>query len=386
MNSPKYKARVIAFYLPQFHPVEVNDKYWGKGFTEWTNVAKAKPLFRGHYQPQIPADLGFYDLRLPEVRKAQADMARKYGVEGFCYWHYWFGNGKTVLDMPIKEVLKSGEPDFPFCLGWANHSWSNRTWSKNKFYEKNTVFFEQKYLGEKDYTAFFYSVLPLFKDKRYITVDDKPLFLIYAPQDIPDTEIFISTWKKLAVENGLKGVHFVARVSAVGGLGKSLSKKKILQETSSRYRKYLNKGYDAISSTSLSRADLYTGSLLRKILNLLMEKKGISAIPDIHDYKKTIKHLYTDEDEWENVYPQLVPRWDKTPRMGRGAHVYKNSTPELFGKSIEFALERIKNKEEEHKILFVFAWNEWGEGAYLEPDIKFGKGYLEALLKGIKNE
>lgn len=195
------KARVIAFYLPQYHPVEVNDKYWGKGFTEWTNVAKAKPLFPGHYQPQIPADLGFYDLRLPEVRKAQADMAREYGIEGFCYWHYWFGNGETVLDMPIKEVLRTGEPDFPFCLGWANHSWSNRTWSKNKFYEQNIVFLEQKYLGQKDYTDYFYSVLPLFKDKRYITVDGKPLFLIYAPQDIPDTEVFLSTWQKLAVEN-----------------------------------------------------------------------------------------------------------------------------------------------------------------------------------------
>ena len=113
------KARVIAYYLPQYHPIPENDKFWGKGFTEWTNVAKAKPLFKGHYQPQIPADLGFYDLRLPEIRKAQAELAKAAGIEGFCYWHYWFGNGKKVLDMPFNEVLKSGEPDFPFCLGWA---------------------------------------------------------------------------------------------------------------------------------------------------------------------------------------------------------------------------------------------------------------------------
>lgn len=136
----KRKARVIAFYLPQFHPTPENDAMWGKGFTEWTNVAKAKPLFKGHYQPQIPADLGFYDLRLAQVRKEQAEMAEEYGVEGFCYWHYWFGNGKTILDMPFNEVLKSGEPNFPFCLGWANHSWSNKTWQKTAGLSKDVEF------------------------------------------------------------------------------------------------------------------------------------------------------------------------------------------------------------------------------------------------------
>ena len=382
-DNTKNAARVIAFYLPQFHPVPINDKYWGKGFTECTNVVKAKPLYKGHYQPQIPADLGFYDLRLPEIRKDQADMAREYGIEGFCYWHYWFGEGKTVLDMPIKEVLRTGEPDFPFCLGWANHSWSNRTWQKNKLYEQNVIFFEQKYLGEKDYTDYFYSVLPLFKDKRYIKVNGKPLFLIYAPQDIPDTEVFISTWRRLAQENDLSGIHFVARVSAIGGLGRNVSKKQILSETADRYNFFLSKGYDAICSTSLTRADLCTGSRISKMFKLFLEKIGVSAIPDIHDYKKTINYLYTEEDKWENVYPQLVPRWDKTPRMGKGAHLYKNSTPALFGKSIDIALNHIKNKDDEHKILFVFAWNEWGEGAYLEPDLKFGRGYLEELSKRI---
>lgn len=377
------EARVIAFYLPQFHPVAINDKYWGKGFTEWTNVAKAKPLYHGHYQPQIPADLGFYDLRLPEVRQAQADMAKEYGIEGFCYWHYWFGNGKTILDMPFKKVLESGQPDFPFCLGWANHSWSNRTWEKQKTLKKDVVFLEQKYLGEKDYTEYFYSVLPAFKDSRYITVDGKPLFLIYAPQDIPDVNEFIDIWQRLASDNGLKGIHFVARVAAIGGFGKTLSKKKMLAQTEERYKHYLSLGFDAINSTNLSRADLCTGSLLGKCLKLFLEKIGVSAIPDIHDYGKSIQYLYTEEDRWENVYPQLIPRWDKTPRMGKGAHIYKGSTPELFGKSIDIALEHIKNKEDEHKILFAFAWNEWGEGAYLEPDLKFGKRYLEQIRNKI---
>ena len=377
------KARVIAYYLPQFHPVEINDRYWGKGFTEWTNVAKAKPLFKGHYQPQIPADLGFYDLRLPEVRIAQAKMAKEYGIEGFCYWHYWFGNGKTILDMPFKEVLKSGEPDFPFCLGWANHSWSNKTWSKNGMYEKDVVFLKQQYLGEEDYTKYFQSVLPAFKDKRYIYVDGKPLFLIYAPQDIPDTELFISTWRKLAVEHGLKGIHFIARVSAIGSLGRGLSKEKLLAETPDRYNAYLKKGYDAIASTSMTRADICTDSLLLKTLKTGMNRLGFSLLSDIHDYGKIIRYLYTDEDRWENVYPQIIPRWDKTPRMGRGAHLYKNSSPELFRKSLDYALDHIKNKSDEHKILFAFAWNEWGEGAYLEPDIKFGRKYLEVLKEEI---
>lgn len=378
------KARVIAYYLPQYHHVEVNDRYWGKGFTEWTNVAKAKPLFKGHYQPQIPADLGFYDLRMPEVRKAQAEMARAYGIEGFCYWHYWFGNGKTVLEMPFREVLKSGDPDFPFCLGWANHSWSKKTWSKNKLYEKDVVFLKQLYLGEQDYTQFFYSVLPAFKDKRYILVDGKPLFLIYAPQDIPDTECLIALWNRLAQENGLKGIHFVARVAAIGSLGRGLSKKQLLAETPNRYREYLGKGYDAITSTTMTRADICSSSYMLKMLKTGLNKMGFSVLPDIHEYKKAIEFLYTDEDKWENVYPQIIPRWDKTPRMGKGAHLYKNSTPELFGKSLDYALDHIKEKSEEHKILFAFAWNEWGEGAYLEPDIKFGRRYLEVLKEKIE--
>ena len=160
------KARVIAFYLPQFHPVKENDEMWGKGFTEWTNVAKAKPLYKGHYQPQIPADLGFYDLRVPDVRVEQANMAKEYGVEGFCYWHYWFGNGKRILERPFNEVLQSGSPDYPFCLGWANHSWSNKTWQKTAHFTKNITFLEQTYPGDEDYILHFNTLLPAFKDHR----------------------------------------------------------------------------------------------------------------------------------------------------------------------------------------------------------------------------
>ena len=148
------EARIIANYLPQFHPIPENDKFWGKGFTEWTNVAKAKPFFKGHYQPRIPADLGFYDLRLPEIREQQAQLAREAGVEGFCYWHYWFGNGKQLLERPFQEVVASGKPDFPFCLCWANHDWSNRSWKKDS--KLDAMIAKQEYLGEKDHTEHFY--------------------------------------------------------------------------------------------------------------------------------------------------------------------------------------------------------------------------------------
>ncbi len=228
------KARVIAYYLPQYHPVKENDEMWGKGFTEWTNVAKATPLYKGHYQPQIPADLGFYDLRLPEVREEQAKLAKEAGIEGFCYWHYWFGNGKRILERPFNEVLESGKPDFPFCLGWANHSWSNKTWQKLKRFQQDTVFIKQEYLGVEDYTMHFNAVLPAFMDKRYIKVDDKPLFLIFDPDAIPDIEVFIKLWRDLAIKNGLKGIHFVARGVSTGKFTINSSKKQINEGVKAR--------------------------------------------------------------------------------------------------------------------------------------------------------
>src|SRR5690606_30741117 len=190
------KVKAIAFYLPQFHPIKENDEWWGKGFTEWTNVAKAKPMFPGHYQPHIPADLGFYDLRLSEARIAQADLAKKYGISAFCYWHYWFGNGRRILERPFQEVLESGTPDFPFCLAWANETWSG-IWHGNP----KTILVEQVYPGEQDYIDHFNSILPAFKDKRYFKVDGKPLFMVYKPMEIPDLPLFVSTFRRLATEN-----------------------------------------------------------------------------------------------------------------------------------------------------------------------------------------
>lgn len=373
------KARVIAFYLPQFHPVHENDKMWGKGFTEWTNVAKAKPLYKGHYQPQIPADLGFYDLRVPEVREEQAKMAKEAGVEGFCYWHYWFGNGKRILERPFNEVLESGKPDYPFCLGWANHSWSNKTWQKTGHFTEDITFLEQTYPGEKDYILHFNTILPAFKDKRYITVDGKPLFLIFNPEAIPDTKLFINLWQNLAKNNGLKGIYFVARVSSVGM--DYLGTKDIENVAHVRYQKFLDLGYDAINSDMQRYAQIKVAGIANRAVKSLMRKFVGNVSASLFDYESIMKHFYINEESKDNIHPQIIPRLDRTPRSGKDARIYTGSTPEKFGRAVEDALDIVKNKKHEHKILFLQAWNEWGEGNYMEPDLVFGKGYLDALKK-----
>ena len=377
----KTKARVIAYYLPQFHPTKINDKYWGKGFTEWTNVTKAKPQYRGHYQPQIPADLGFYDLRLPEIRQAQADMARENGEEGFMYWNYWFGNGKKILEMPIEELMRTAKPDFPFCVGWANHDWSNKTWQKTKRFTKDTVFLKQEYLGKQDYTDYFYYLLPMFRDHRYIKVDEKPLFYVFDPDSCPDMKEFIQLWQHLAEKNGIPGIHFVARADSIGKADE-IYKKNFMNEVKARYDRYIDMGFDAVSSMNFRRAEILATGFFKKIIRNIRRKIFGYAL-NSHDYMKLTEHYYTDEDKLDYVYPQITPRKDKTPRAGKNALVYTGSTPEKFRIAIKMALEKIKDKDDEHKILFLNSWNEWGEGSYMEPDIVWGHQYLDVLREEI---
>ncbi|WP_289857147.1 glycoside hydrolase family 99-like domain-containing protein [uncultured Muribaculum sp.] len=365
------KARVIAMYLPQFHPIPENDKYWGAGFTEWNNVVKARPLFPGHYQPKLPADLGFYDLRLPEVRKAQADMARQAGVEGFMYWHYWFGNGKKVLERPFEEVLACGEPDFPFCLGWANHSWTNKTWTKGKAYRKDAMIFCQEYPGTDDHIAHFNYCLPAFRDKRYITVDGKPLFYVWVPDDFPDVPEFIGLWQKLAHEAGLKGIHFVATRHA---------------RSPHKIDDLLAMGYDSINNCNynmwLAECKTRRSTAVKRAMSLLSEKLNLPL--QCFSYKSIIKWLTTDDDCRDNVYPTILPGYDRSPRSGKKAQIYHNNTPRLFGRHVSDVLEHIKNKPDEHKIVFLKSWNEWGEGNYIEPDQKYGDAFLRELERQLK--
>lgn len=377
------KARVIAFYLPQFHPIPENDLWWGKGFTEWTNVAKAKPAFRGHVQPKVPADLGFYDLRLPEVRQAQADMARECGIEGFCYWHYWFGNGRTLLEMPFNEVLRTGEPDYPFCLGWANHSWSNKTWQKNQAFQQDTMFLEQTYGDIDDYIKHFYAVLPAFKDHRYITVDGKPLFLIFAPFDFPNLKEFTELWQKLAKENGLKGIFFVGKTGSVGRFDKGIFHD-YAADIKERYKTVMGFGMDAVNSINIRRAQLLAIGKYRVMIRRLLAHINNDIVVEKYDYKDIIKYLLTEEDKQENVFPTIIPRYDKTPRVGKRADAFVGATPELFEKSAREAIDLVSHKDPEHRIIFLQAWNEWGEGNYMEPDLEFGHGFLDALRRALE--
>ena len=379
------KARVIAYYLPQFHPIPENDKFWGKGFTEWTNVAKAKPLFKGHYQPRIPADLGFYDLRLPEVREQQAQMAREAGIEGFCYWHYWFGNGKRLLQRPFNEVLQSGKPDFPFCLAWANHSWKTTTWENGG---KDRMIVKQRYLGEEDYTMHFQEVLPAFRDKRYITIEGKPLFAIFDPYNFQDVSNFIKTWQRLAKGNGLKGIYFIAMSNSTSTLQRNAdgTLKRVapnLQSSERVYNDLLNLGFNGINSFGKSRAEmLYMGKYMRAVKKLLHQYLPFLPTHCIN-YEKITQHFFAPEDNWQNVYPSIFPQWDRTPRAGNSEGVYINATPTGFKKHIQDALNIIKNKDVEHQILFLRSWNEWGEGNYVEPDLKYGHGFLDAIKETI---
>ena len=206
MKEPK----IIAFYLPQYHPTPHNDEWWGKGFTEWTNVAKAKPLFGGHYQPKIPADLGFYDLRLPEIREQQAELAREAGIDGFCYYEYWFGNGHEELELPFKEVLESGKPDFPFCLCWANESWYKKFWNNDGAVIDKKILAKQTYPGDEDIRNHFFARLNAFRDSRYMKYEGKLIYVIYKPLEHPEVKHFIQVWQQLAKENGLPEFYFIA--------------------------------------------------------------------------------------------------------------------------------------------------------------------------------
>ena len=354
---------VVAFYLPQFHPIPENDEWWGKGFTEWTNVGKAKPLYRNHYQPHVPADLGYYDLRVPETRQAQADMAKEYGIKAFCYWHYWFGNGKRLLDRPFKEVLESGKPDFPFCLGWANHSGEKKTWSSDN---EDKLLISQEYPGDEDYIQHFYSILEAFKDKRYFHVDNKLLFLVWSPEEIPDSKRFISLWKKLAKDNGLDDIHFVAYSTAT-----------------KHVNRFVEYGYDTVVLEILQESFFQRSFITKSYYRLL---RLLFSIPKILDYNSYAKYYLETYFVSPKVVPCIVPNFDHSPRSkGRGL-ILRDSSPQNFGMLLSKILERIYKSNPEYKLLFIKSWNEWGEGNHLEPDLKYGKRHLESLKKSLNDK
>jgi lipopolysaccharide biosynthesis protein len=362
------KIKTIAFYLPQFHPIPENDEWWGKGFTEWTNVAKARPMFKGHYQPHVPADLGFYDLRLPEARKAQADLAKEYDITAFCYWHYWFGNGKRLLERPFNEVLASGEPDFPFCLAWANETWSG-IWHGLT----NKILVEQVYPGIEDYKAHFEYLLPAFNDKRYFKVNKKPLFVVYKPKEIPDLNLFVNTFRRLAVENGLEGLHLVAtNVDPDWSCEKNgFDALTPAVHTKNSYLRSANKWVDFSRRIKQSRFSKYYKKIFKKPAR-------------IYKYADAIQEF--NEEHGNNIYyPTVIPNWDNSPRSGLNGFVLHDSTPLLFQKAMINAKQLVKKYDEENQIIFIKSWNEWAEGNHLEPDLKYGHQYLEVVRKVVND-
>lgn len=367
--------RALAFYLPQYHPIPENDLWWGKGFTEWTNVTKAQPMFKNHYQPRYPADLGYYDLRLPEIREQQADMARAYGIEGFVYYHYWFGNKKRLLERPFDEVLKSGKPNFPFCLCWANETWRG-VWF-GEFTDKLLI--EQTYPGRRDYTDHFYHLLPAFRDERYIKVNGKPVFNVYMPLNVPDIKEFTGVFNDLAIKEGLPGIFFVASRCPLEW-------------------NPLEHGFDGVIGSEVATIRYrgparppvkhqYTKKKLRALLDKVVGTNNQSTArgPVVVNYADVIDQLITDKQFNFDYYPCVVPNWDNTARAGEKGLVFHNSTPQLFVKHLQKALKKVEHLLTERRFIFIKSWNEWAEGNYLEPDKKFGYEYLEAFKQTIEN-
>lgn len=349
---------IIAFYLPQYHPTPHNNEWWGEGFTEWTNVAKSKPLFRGHYQPKVPADLGFYDLRMAEIKEQQVKLAQEAGVTGFCYYHYWFGNGEQELELPFNQVLETGKPDFPICLCWANETWARKFWNKDGAVVGADILAEQKYLGENDNETHFYSLLKAFKDPRYIKIDEKPVFMIYRPLHFIDVDKLIQQWNNLAVKNGLDGIYFIGYTLFV----------------SNEYDKIKDLGFDAVCSCRLNRNVKHDFAwAIRKACSLIFKT------PRKISYKKLLPSFVGEEDYRDDVFPTMIPNWDHTPRSGYNGDLFTNSTPALFEKHCEQVLSIVKDKRSNRQIAFLKSWNEWGEGNYMEPDLKYGKGFIKSL-------
>jgi lipopolysaccharide biosynthesis protein len=349
------RVDALAFYLPQYHPIPENDEWWEPGFTEWTNVTKARPLFRGHHQPILPGELGFYDLRISEVRERQAALAAEYGISAFCWWHYWFA-GHRVLERPFHEVLDSGKPDFPFCLAWANQSWSG-VW----YGATDRILIEQTY-PEGDYQAHFDSIVGAFRDDRYYRVDGKPLFLVFRPRELPNPAKFVDAWQKMARKAGLEGLYLVAYVDS--------------RAWGPQYAKHQKDGFDAALNVAFPFQQTLT-TRVRDRLRSLTPRFGPGRYhysENLPDYPRGLGGV---------VHPCVYPNWDNTARSQRRGSAVVDATPDRFGHHLHEAVERAKLNPEGQRLVWIKSWNEWAEGNYVEPDRQFKRGWLEAVAREI---
>ena len=371
--------KVIAFYLPQYHEIPENDKWWGKGFTEWTNLRKAQPLFEGHYQPRIPLNDNYYDLSDVSVMEWQCTIAKEYGVYGFCFYHYWFDR-HMLLQKPMENYLHDPKCDLPFCICWANEHWTKAWESK-----QNTVLIEQRYGDYGQWCDHFNYLLPFLKDKRYITKDGKPLIVIYRPELIDCLNKMLDCWVDLARKNGLKGLAFAYQ---------HVSFDNIKNKDDSRfdYAIEYQPGYawrdqDNILIKKLKEVKRSINTFTEKKIHKTLDIHGIAGEvsgPTLDDYDKIWKTINSRIPPSKKYIPCALTDWDNTPRRGKSGRAFVGASPEKFK---HYFSEQIKRTKEIYKknMIFIFAWNEWTEGGYLEPDEKYKYGYLEAIKEALKS-
>jgi lipopolysaccharide biosynthesis protein len=350
MASGKYGARLLAFYLTQFHPVPENDLWWGKGFTEWTNVTKARPLFEGHYQPHLPTDLGFYDLRVRETRHDQIALAKQYGIDGFCYHYYWF-SGKRILHAPLDDMLADPGSDMPFCLCWANENWTRR-WDG----AEHEILLEQKYLPDDDLN-FIKSVVPFFKDRRYIRLEDAPFLIVYHPQHLRDARKSLGVWRDYCRSIGIENIHVSAAFTFMHG-----------------DQEYDQFGFD--SGVEFPPHNFKAEPPQEQIEFHVPFRGGVLHYQDIARFY--LANGYANA----NVFRTVFPCWDNSPRRGDRGLVVLDGTPANYE---QWLFEALRRTQEEfpgsERFVFINAWNEWAEGCHLEPDRKYQRGFLEATLR-----
>lgn len=356
------KTKVLAFHLPQFHAIRENNEWWGEGFTEWTNVRKARPLFPGHNQPRVPLADKFYDLLDPEVHQWQAKLAKDHGIAGFCYYHYWF-NGKMLLEKPVEMILERGTPDFPFCLAWANEPWT-RVWDGGS----RNVLMPQEYGQEADWERHFNYLLPAFRDPRYIKVDGKPMFLIYRTQSIERFADMVTYWRRRATECGFPGLHLVSMLTVF---------------EPDRRPNQCEAFVEFEPMCSVMRLPALTRrweQVVNRVTRLQWQHLG-SASRAAHslDYRSLWKHV-ASKPVLPNHYPGAFVDWDNTPRKGmKGSLVLRNYDQKAFNAGFRTVFD--KASQAGAPFMFINAWNEWAEGTYLEPDTKRGLACLEAIAE-----
>lgn len=374
--------KIIAFYLPQFHNIPENNEWWGDGFTEWVNVKAAKPLYEGHVQPKVPLNNNYYDLTNDDVKIWQADIAKKYGVYGFCYYHYWF-SGKLLLEQPMEQMLANKEVNIPFCISWANE-----TWTKAWVNDEKKVLIRQEYGDMNEWKAHFDYLMPFFKDERYIKEDNKPLFIIYRPEVVQCLNEMLDYWNELAIGNGFKGMRYAYQTinfDITDGSDNSRFDYDI--EFQPAYARYDMGNKNSILAI-IKKARRNFAKWFEQRFGIDLLKSSLTTVSKIGnnnyiEYSDAWKAILDRKPQSDKNVPGAFVAWDNSPRHKERGKIFINNTPELFEQFLEKQIVRARDLY--HKdMIFMYAWNEWAEGGYLEPDEEYGYAYLEAIKRALE--